>query len=219
MEPSYHIRRENQNAMNSKVFVIILLTLSALVVLYLYSFGPLANSRNVFHPNPQSLKPVAPKEKIEVGEHHDVFMEYHNRDMRENYYGVSIPQTWQVKSGTTPGSYSFSSGAMTGSIALIDVPDNSTLELFVLSREEPKLKKEIHGYSRVNYRKLDINGNVSYELEYSSDIDGNQVMNSRTYITGQDQAGVITFSARKTDFESISQSANAVVMSIKWENQ
>jgi len=204
--------------MNSKVFIIAILTVIALVVLYLYSFGPLANRRTAVHHNPQSLKPVVAKEKIETGEHPVQTMEYHNKDSKENYYHVAFPQTWQVKTGTTLGSYSFSTGSMTGSIELMDVPDNSTLELFILSREEPRLKKEIPTYTRMNYRKLAVNGYVAYELQYSSDLNGSQLMNSRTYITGQDQAAVITISAPKTDFDSISQSLNAVVMSFKWEN-
>ena len=44
--------------MNKKVIAILLLTIGALVVLYLYSFGPLSYKRTAAQVNPASLKPA-----------------------------------------------------------------------------------------------------------------------------------------------------------------
>ena len=88
--------------MNKKVLAIIILTVIALGILYLYSFGPLAYRRQAVRPNPESLKPTM-GQGIARG-----MKEYHNRDMTENYYRVAFPQNWQVNPGTTLGSYLFS---------------------------------------------------------------------------------------------------------------
>jgi hypothetical protein len=45
--------------MNKKVVTVIILAVIALGIVYLYSFGPLANRGQVVQPNPESLKPTA----------------------------------------------------------------------------------------------------------------------------------------------------------------
>jgi hypothetical protein len=188
------------------------LTVIALVVLYLYSFGPLADRRHTAHSNPASLRPTT-VQGATAGTN-----EYHNRDLKENYFRVSIARSWQVKPGKTTGSYSLSFAAGTGSIELMDVPDNSTLELYVLSREEPRLKKEVPGYGRRSYQKLTINGYECCELKYGSTASGAQYETIKTYLSGQDMAGVVTIAAPQKEFASLAQAANAVTTSFHWEN-
>jgi len=199
--------------MNKKVLAVIILAVIALMVLYLYSFGPLANQRQAGQPNPESLKPTTGQGPTQG------MSEYHNRDLKENYYRIGFPQTWQVKSGTALGSYLFSFNTGTGSAELVDVPENTTLELFVLSQEEPRLKKEVLGYERKSYQKLTIGGSDSYELKYASTLNGEQYENMRIYITGQDRAGVITMTVLQKESTSFGQAVDAVITSFKWENQ
>jgi hypothetical protein len=199
--------------MNKKVMTVIILAVIALGIVYLYSFGPLANQRQAIQPNPESLKPttgLVPTQGMS---------EYHNRDLKENYYRISFSQTWQIKSGATLGSYLFSFNTGTGSVELVDVPENTTLELFVLSQEEPRLKKEVPGYERKSYQKLAIGGSDSYELKYTSTLNGEQYENVRIYITGQDRAGVITMTVLEKEFTLFGQAVDAVITSFKWENQ
>lgn len=199
--------------MNKKVMTVIILAVIALGIVYLYSFGPLANQRQVVQPNPESLKPTTGQVSSQG------MTEYHNRDLKENYYRIDLPQSWQVKSGAALGSYLFSSNAGKGSAELADVPENTTVELFVLSQEEPRLKKEVPGYERKSYQKLTTGGSDSYELKYASTLNGEQYENVRIYITGQDRAVVITMTVLQKEFTSLSQVVDAVVASFKWENQ
>jgi hypothetical protein len=199
--------------MNKKVMTVIILAVIALGIVYLYSFGPLANRGQAVQPNPESLKPTVGQVPTSGTS------EYHNRDLKENYYRIRFPQTWQVKSGSVLGSYFFSFSTGMGSVELADVPENTTLELFVLSQEEPRLKKEVPGYERKIYQKLAIGGSDSYELTYTSTLNGQQYENVRIYITGQDRAGVITMTVPEKEFTSFSQAVDAVIASFNWENQ
>jgi hypothetical protein len=199
--------------MNKKVVTVIIVAVIALGIVYLYSFGPLANRGQVVQPNPESLKPTTGQVSTSG------MSEYHNRDLKENYYRIDFPQTWQVKSGAALGSYLFSFNTGTGSAELVDVPENTTVELFVLSQEEPRLKKEVPGYERKSYQKLTIGGSDSYELKYASTLNGEQYENVRIYITGQDRAGVIMMTVLQKEFISFGQAVDAVITSFKWENQ
>ncbi|TRZ50190.1 hypothetical protein D4Q80_00690 [bacterium] len=198
--------------MNKKVLTVIILAIVALVILYLYSFGPLANRRHAVRLNPTSLKP-----NTGHGVAHGI-KEYHNKDSKENYYRIAFPQTWQVKAGTATGSYRFSFNTGIGSVELVDVPDNSTLELFILSREEPRLKKNVPGYERKSYKKITISGCGAYSLKYTSIFKGYKYENIRTYISGQDMAGVVTITMPEKESASFAETINAVITSFKWEN-
>ncbi|MCX5704334.1 MAG: hypothetical protein NT066_07610 [Candidatus Omnitrophica bacterium] len=198
--------------MNKKVLTVIILTIVAIMILYLYSFGPLANRRHAVRLNPASLKPTT----RQISSH--VINVYHNKDSKENFYRIAFPQNWQVKAGTAAGSYHFSFNGGVGSVELVDVPDNSTLELFILSREEPRLKKNVSGYERKSYKKITINGYDTYQLEYSSILKGYRYENIRTYITGQDMAGVVTITMPEKASASFAKTVNAVITSFKWEN-
>src|SRR3977135_3135775 len=126
--------------MNKKVIAILLLTIGALIVLYLYSFGPLSYKRTAAQVDPASLKP-ATAGNVTINNKNVGLSAYHNRDTKENYYTVKFPQDWQVKTGDKAGGYSFNFNGGGGTVELMDVPDNTTLELYVLSQEEPRLKK------------------------------------------------------------------------------
>ena len=151
--------------MNTRVITVLILTVVALAVLWAYSFGPLSETR-VPEPNPASLQPIP--EQTAVAQDKVKFNVYHNKDLKENFYKIKFPQTWSLQAKNPVGSYHFTFLEGKGSAELIDVPDNSTLELFVLSREEPRLKKSVSGYRRVNYQKPSVNGNDAYQLMYHS---------------------------------------------------
>jgi hypothetical protein len=195
--------------MNRKVAVVMILALVALVVLYLYSFGPLAKQRHKARPRPESLKPAAGVVQGTTA--------YHNRDARENYFGITVPKAWQVKAGDKPGSYAFSFGAGAGSVELMDVPDNSTLELYILSQDEPRMKAAVPSYARSDYRKQTIGGVEAFRLVYRSAANGTESENTREYFTGQDMAGVMTFTTPRTD-SSFRTAIDSVINGFKWEN-
>ena len=195
--------------MNRKVIAVAIAAVVALVVLYLYSFGPLAGRRHAARPRPESLKPAAGLVQGTTA--------YHNRDARENYFGITVPKGWQTKAGEKPGSYLFTFGVGTGTVELMDVPDNSTLELYILSQDEPRLKTAVPGFARSDYRKQTIGGVEAFRLAYRSAANGTESENTREYFTGQDMAGVMTFTTPRTD-SSFRTAIDSAINGFKWEN-
>jgi hypothetical protein len=204
--------------MNKIVIVIIIFTIVALVILALYSFGPLANKRNSGAINPNSQKPQG-QEQVPINNQPGQFNSFHNRDVRENYYSISLPQDWPVQSGQKAGSYSFAFPDGKGTAELLDVPDNTTLELYILSQQEPKLRKALPGYSRTNYKKLTVKNYEAYELSFSCLDKGQNISIIKTYIAGQDNAIVITLNINQDQSARLSPISISIVESFSWENK
>ena len=201
--------------MNKKVIFIIILAVIALVVLTLSSFGPLANKRNSGAVNPISQKPQS-QEQIPINNQPVQFNCFHNRDVKENYYAISLPQGWQIQSGQKAGSYSFTFPDGKGTVELLDVPDNTTLELYILSQQEPKLKKALPGYSKTNYKKLSVKNYEAYELSFSSLDNGQNISTIKIYIAGQDNAIVMTLNIKQEESARLLPISNSIVNSFSW---
>jgi hypothetical protein len=204
--------------MNRIVLVVIVLTIVALVVLTLFSFGPLSNSRKRARINPTSLKPTT-SEQVVVSNKSLPFSAYHNRDLVENCYTIKLPQDWQMHKAGEPGKYSLTFSGGTATVKLLDVPDNTTLELYVLSQEEPRFKRSVPGYKREGYKKVTVDGNQAYQLAYVSKIDDEDYRTICTYVTGQDKAGVITLTARKSLFAGLEAVYSSIIESFHWEKK
>ena len=203
--------------MNKVVISIFALAILALGGLTAYTLSPLSKKSIVPQVNPTSLTPT--QGSAQVGSSTPVALSvYHNRDMAENYYTVSVPQSWQLQPNQPAGNYDFLYADGASTVELMDVPDNSTLELYILSQDEPKLKQTTQGYQRVNYQKMTVNGSEAYQLTYTSTQNGASYKTVRTYIAGQDHAGRITLSAKLNAFGQYANTFNAVVQSFKWEN-
>ena len=99
---------------------------------------------------------------------------------------------------------------------LMDVPDNSTPELFVLSQEEPALKNTSPDYERLDYRKLTLNGSEAYQLIYRHTLNGTQIGTIRTYIIGKDMADVMTFTSLGADFPRLQPLFSTILQSFHW---
>jgi len=199
--------------MNKKVIFVALLTLVALGGLAFYTYGPAS------HPvgptvNPASLKPTPTQNNISSST--SAVNTYHNRDLMENFYTIQFPQSWQL-GPNQPGSYSLTFNGGTAKVETMDVPDNSTLELYVLSQDEPKLKSSLTGYKRVNYQKLSVNGSNAYQLTYTITVNGTSYQTIRTYITGADKAGVITLAADANQATALAPTFSLVINSFRWE--
>lgn len=203
--------------MNWRVVIVGVLTVIAIAVLYLFTFGPLGGRLAGRKANPASLKP-SPVAQPQADTASPVMNRYRNRDAKENYYSVMLPADWSVTAGKNPGSYNLTFPQGQGSVELHDVPDNTTLELFILSQEEPKLRSSIAGYERREYRKDTIGGSPAYHLTYLSLSSGDTLQSERTYITGQDQAGLITFTTRKSLYDSVKKRLALMTSSFAWEN-
>ena len=202
--------------MNKKVIAIVVLAIIALVFDYLYAFGPLKQARVNRSVNPQSAKPV--KEAIKLNNQPVSLNTYHNKDAAENFYSIKTPADWQLGKVSGPGSYDFTASIIVARVETMDVPDNTTLELYVLSQEEPRIKKEASGYVRTDYQKISINGSQAYQLTYETIDNGVANTTIKTYITGQDKAGVVTVSVPKEQFISQLPALNQFINSFVWEN-
>ncbi len=202
--------------MNKKVITIIILTIAALFVVYLYSFGPLAKTRLSHSVNQQSAKPTA--EKINLNNQQVSFNTYHNKDTKEDYYSVKTPSDWQIGQSSVPGSYDFTASNIVARAETMDVPDNTTLELYVLSQEEPRLKKESNGYKKIDYQKVSIAGSLAYQLTYQAVENGKTNTIVKTYITGMDKAGVVTVTVPQDQFTAEQPIFTPFINSFTWEN-
>jgi hypothetical protein len=203
--------------MNKRVTIIFILTIIALCSLTYYSFSPSSSGHLSPSVNPESLKPTQTAAEAQNNETLEV---YHNKDVTENFYAVSIPTSWKIQSSATQaGKYEFNFSGGIAKVELMDVPDNSTLELIVLSQEEPRLKISLSSYKRMDYQKLNISNNDAYQLIYLSDVNGITYESIRTYIAGSDQAAVITFSVPETMYASKRNIFNLVTNSFSWENK
>jgi hypothetical protein len=200
--------------MNAKVLTIAVLMLIALVALTLFSFGPISHARKAARLNPASLEPTtAPPTSVEAPP--VALQRYTNRDMRENHYSLDIPQTWLVSAANTPGSYRLQFAGGSATVQLQDVPDNTTLELFVLSQDEPKLRATAPDYVRTGYQELTIHNSVAYELQYRA----SGTIVDRTYVAGPDQAAVLTFTTPTAPSTDLQETWGTVLRSFQWETR
>jgi hypothetical protein len=204
--------------MNKPVMAVLVLTIIAVTLLALYSFGPLAQHRAHSRLNPASLEPSAAGGAAAQGAD-TARVTFRNRDVRENYYAVAFPGDWHIGAGTTPGSYAVSFAGGTCTIELMDVPDNTTLELYVLSQEEPRLRRTATAYERIDYQRLEVGGADAYELTYGSKVGPDIRQTARAYIAGPDMAGVVTFAAKENEFALERPAFASVLRSFRWENQ
>jgi hypothetical protein len=201
--------------MNKKVIFVLVLTLAALFLVYLYSFGPLAKSRLAQKVNPQSRTYV----KQSATSTASTLNVFHNKDLKENYYSVSVPSGWKLDTTSViAGKYLFTIPQGSAEVMLQDVADNTTLELFVLSQEEPRIKKEVSGYKKLNYQKITINSNPAYQLTYVSQVGGQNIVTEKTYVTGTDHAGVMTITLPEAEFSKNTAIINSLNESFVWEN-
>jgi len=204
--------------MNWKVLLILSLTIIAVVILSLISFTPLSQNFRSSRTNSDSLKPSQPVAVTVPKQGKETFRTYTNKDRTENYFSIQLPEQWTVTSSGNAGGYALQFNGGHGSIELMDVPDNSTLELFVLSQEEPRLKSSLQGYQKIDYQKKSVNGTDAYQLTYLSTVHGVQTETQRTYVTGQDMTNVITLDANKDAFASEESLFTTIVQSFQWNN-
>ena len=200
--------------MNNKVIFITILTIIALGGLTFYAFGPGSAGHTAPTVNPSSLKPslITNSATSTTG----TVSAYHNRDLAENFYTIQFPQAWQL-GPNQPGGYAFTFTGGSAKVETMDVPDNSTLELFVLSQDEPKLKKSLAEYKRVNYQKMQVNGNDAYQLTYTNTRNGVTYQTVRTYIAGADKAGVITLTYDFNQSATLAPVFTSIINSFHWE--
>jgi len=206
--------------MNKTVITIIILTVLGLVVLILVSCGPTTGDRKTPEPGPAPENPISsaqPEPAPPAAPPSPVYNTYNNVDVTENHYQVAVLQDWHVTAGSAPGSYSLDFPGGNGSVRLVDVPANMTLEQFVLNREEPRLKRSVAGYQRLEFRGGELDGLQLYELAYDGPINP-RIRTISDYIDGPDRVAVITLSSVASDFSKLRLEFNLLIDSFRWTN-
>ena len=141
---------------------------------------------------------------------------YENKDIPENYYSINFPSKFVVKHGDKPGSLISDVTNATFTVNLQDIPDDSTLILYVLTNIEPSINASQSNYQRTNFEKFDINNNKALELSYSYENLTKPIKSIKTFIEGQDQAAVITFTSPSKEYLSYNSTVNNVLNSFQW---
>jgi hypothetical protein len=144
---------------------------------------------------------------------------YENRDKPENYYSIQFPSNAVVEHGKDPGSYviKLPSNTATFSVGLLDVPDTSNVQLYMLTQEEPSLKSSLQHYKLIKSNQFTIGGNRAWDLIYTWENSTVPMESVKTFVEGSDNAAVLTDSASAPEFIKNSDVfANQVLQSFRW---
>jgi len=144
---------------------------------------------------------------------------YENRDKPENYYSIQFPSNAVVEHGKDPGSYVIKLPSNTAifSVGLLDVPDTSNVQLYMLTQEEPSLKSSLQHYKLIKSNQFTIGGNRAWDLIYTWENSTVLMESVKTFVEGSDNAAVLTASASAPEFIKNSDVfANQVLQSFRW---
>jgi hypothetical protein len=200
--------------MNSKVIILLIFMVIVLAWLSLSFSGSMTRSRG-FIKKTESVK-LDDSLPLLVDNHTDIQVSYHNKDKRKNYYAVSFPTDWQVHS-SNHGQYDISHDGITGYLKLLEIPNDTTLQLYILGQIEPKLKKELKGYKRIDYRDILVNGAEGFQLEYEYKIGKVKYGSFTDFISGEDNACIISFTSNRKIFQEQIKNFKSIIYTFKWE--
>jgi len=141
---------------------------------------------------------------------------FENRDMRENHYSIQFPSDATVVHGDNPGSYLASTKYGTFTSGLEDIPDDTTVQLYILTHDEPKLKSSLDNYTRASIDENAISGHRAWNLIYTWQNTTSAMKSARTYVEGPDQAMVIEYTALSEVFAKNNPTIKAVANSFQW---
>jgi hypothetical protein len=119
---------------------------------------------------------------------------YENREKLENFYSIQFPNSIRVLHGNDPGDYVAKSSQGTFSVELIDIPDDSNVELFILTNIKPTLESSLDNFKQTNFTPFSINGHRAWELAYTWNNNTTPMTSIKTIVEGADEANAITYS-------------------------
>lgn len=144
---------------------------------------------------------------------------FDNRDMPENYYSIQFPANAEVLHGNKQGSLITRLQQGTISAELMDVPDNSNLQQYILTQVEPSLKSSMQGYNRINFSQLTVAGNNAFTLTYTWMNSTSEMESTKTFVEGPDHAVVLTSSWPRNEFKQNNPMTNSIVDSFQWQRK
>jgi hypothetical protein len=202
--------------MNNTILIFLILTIVVILLLVLFAFGSRLKGESTKF-NPSALK-TSDSLMVSVDDSLMSYAIYHNKDKRENFYTVRFPSTWKITS-SKPGEYDISYQGATGYLKLMDIPDDTNLQLYILSQIEPKLKKELRGYKRIDYRDIVVNGTEGFQFEYEYSVGKERWSTFTDYISGVDNACTISFTSKHSMFPKQITNFKKVIYTFRWEQK
>jgi len=141
---------------------------------------------------------------------------YDNRDMPENYYSIQFPTNFKVVHGDKQGKIVARLHQGIVSAELMDIPDNSNLQQYIMTQVEPSLASSLQGYNRINFSQLTVAGNNALDITYTWKNSTSEMESKKTFIEGPDHAMVITSSWPRNEFNQSNPLTNSIVDSFQW---
>ena len=135
---------------------------------------------------------------------------YENREKPENFYSIQFPNSIRVVHGKEPAEYLGKSLQGTFSVELIDIPDDSNVELFILTNIKPSLESSLDSFKQINFSPLSIDGHRAWELAYTWKNNTTPMTSLKTIVEGADEANAITYSGELKQF--INQGLNSTLI-------
>jgi hypothetical protein len=141
---------------------------------------------------------------------------FENRDKRENYYSIEFPAEATVVHGDKAGSYvaKIKDGVFVS--RLQDIPDDTNVQLYILTHDEPQLRLSLKDYGQVSFQQLTVGQHRAWNLVYTWKNGTSDMESARTYVEGPDEAMVIEFTAPTQAFVKSEPLMTAVRESFRW---
>ena len=204
--------------MNKSRLLLASIGVTALVAFTLYTFGssPLPKAGTRVEPVASSIS-ANNNASVRQNSVKPVSMNlFDNKDMPENYYSIQFPTNFKVVHGDKQGTLIARMQQGIVSSQLMDVPDNSNLQNYVMTQVEPSLASSLQGYTRINLSQITVAGNNALDLTYSWKNSTSEMESVKTFIEGPDHAMVITSSWTKNEFNQSVPITNSIVDSFQW---
>jgi hypothetical protein len=125
---------------------------------------------------------------------------FENRDKQENYYSIEFPADAAVVHGDKAGSYVARNNDGVFTSRLQDIPDDTNVQLYILTQDEPQLKSSLQNYSQISFKQLTIGQQRAWNLVFTWKNGTSEMESARTYVEGPDEAMVIEFTAPAQGF-------------------
>ena len=93
---------------------------------------------------------------------------------------------------------------------MIDIPDDSNVELFILTNIKPSLESSLDSFKQINFSPLSIDGHRAWELAYTWKNNTTPMTSLKTIVEGADEANAITYSGELKQF--INQGLNSTLI-------
>jgi len=119
---------------------------------------------------------------------------FDNREKMENFYSIQFPSNSTVLHGYESGSYLAKLSKGIFSVDLVDIPDNSNVQIYVLTQVKPFLKSSLKDFNLIGIKQLILGGQRAWELAYTWKNMTRNMESIKAFVEGNDNAATITFS-------------------------